>query len=91
MCSCSARKYSIAVKRKSFITEYEKAKRKPKCDATDTRIGVCRVCETNFWVGRNLFCSMFVHRAGRTLWPDAVAFVPLIARLKEEKCPLGKW
>lgn len=63
----------------------------PKYEFTDSRVRICQQCEKNFWIGRNLFCLMFLRRVGRTLWPDPEAFIPARARVEDEHCPLKKW
>ena len=63
---------------------------KIKYEFTDNRVQICQKCSDNIWFGRNLFCKLFMRRAGSTLWPDPIAFVPIRARVEEEMCPLHK-
>jgi len=46
---------------------------------TKDRISECEKCEKKVMVGSMLFCSI------------CKCFIPAKARVKEEKCPLGKW
>jgi len=50
-----------------------------KYEFTDSRITVCRECEDNYWIKKTLWCSI------------CKCFIPAKARVKDEKCPKGKW
>lgn len=50
-----------------------------KYEFTDGRVRICQKCEYNYWIKKTLWCSI------------CKCFVPAKARVKEEKCPKGKW
>ena len=50
-----------------------------KYEFTDSRVRTCQKCDKNYWLARQLFCSI------------CKCFIPAKARVKDEKCPLDKW
>ena len=50
-----------------------------KYEFTDDRVRKCQQCEKNYWLGKTLWCSI------------CKCFIPAKARVKDAKCPLGKW
>lgn len=50
-----------------------------KYEFTDDRVRICQKCDKNYWVGKTLWCSI------------CKCFIPAKARVKDEKCKLGKW
>jgi len=50
-----------------------------KYEFTDDRVRTCQMCESNYWIGGKLFCSL------------CKCFIPAKARAVENTCPLGKW
>lgn len=69
----------IAKKGKAIAVGYYRFFRKIKCESTDERIRICQKCPKNYWIKRTLWCSI------------CKCFIPAKARVKEEKCPKGKW
>ena len=43
------------------------------------RIRICKDCDKIHWLGRTLWCSI------------CKCFIPAKARVKNEKCPKGRW
>ena len=50
-----------------------------KYEFTDGRIRTCRECEKNYWIKKQIFCSI------------CKCYIPAKARVEDEKCPLDKW
>jgi len=54
-----------------------------KYEFTDGRIGICQQCAKDktggYWIGKTLWCSI------------CKCYIPAKTRVKEEKCPKGKW
>jgi len=50
-----------------------------KYEFTDGRIRICQKCEENYWIRRTLWCRI------------CKCFIPAKSRVKDEKCPKGKW
>ena len=67
----------------SIVIGYTNLARGKKYEFTDSRIRICQQCKPpkghNYWIGRTLWCSI------------CKCYIPAKARVKDEKCPLGKW
>lgn len=68
-----------ATKAKHIVQGNVRAIRRVKCEFTDDRIRTCWECEQIYWLGRSAWCKI------------CKCYLPAKARVKEEKCPLGKW
>lgn len=70
-------------KAKNIVKGYAALARGIKYEFTDSRVRICQKCEPpagyNYWIGKTLWCSI------------CKCFIPAKARVKEEKCPKGKW
>ena len=61
-----------------------------KYEFTDGRIRCCHKCCWQFWIGRKLFCKVFLKNM-RNLWDDPITYIVDRARIENEHCPLKKW
>ena len=66
-------------KSKHIVQGFVRVARGVKYEFTDDRVRACQKCEKNYWIARSLWCSI------------CKCFIPAKARVKDEKCPLGKW
>ena len=66
-------------KAKNIAVGYTNLVRGKKYEFTDDRVRICQKCEFNYWIKRTLWCSI------------CKCFIPAKARVKDEKCPKGKW
>jgi hypothetical protein len=64
---------------KHIAVGYSNLIRGRKYEFTDKRIETCKSCEFNYWILQALWCSV------------CKCFIPAKARVKDEKCPKGKW
>lgn len=66
-------------KTRQIATGFSRLARGVKSKYTRERIETCHKCEFNYWVGRNLFCSI------------CACYIPAKARADENSCPKKKW
>jgi len=76
---CGQKIKAPAKKVKHIVQGYTALMAGVKYEFTDSRIRICQKCPQNYWLKKTLWCSI------------CKCFIPAKARVKEEKCPIGKW